>query len=43
MSAKKKADKNRWRNKTLSFQMPPEIRTKLDSFVRISGLQKRSI
>ncbi len=41
MSAKKKDDKNRWRNKTVAFRMSPEEAEKLDRFVRISGLQKQ--
>lgn len=41
MSAKKKDDKNRWRNKTVAFRMSPEEAKKLDSYVRISGLQKQ--
>lgn len=38
MSAKKKDNKNRWRNKTVTFRMSPEEAKKLDSYVRISGL-----
>ncbi|PNH19150.1 hypothetical protein B6K86_06250 [Lachnospiraceae bacterium] len=41
MSAKKKDNKNRWRNKTVTFRMSPEEAKKLDSYVRISGLQKQ--
>ena len=41
MSAKKKDNKNRWRNKTVAFRMSPEEAKKLDSYVRISGLQKQ--
>lgn len=41
MSAKKKDDNNRWRNKTVAFRMSPEEAKKLDSYVRISGLQKQ--
>ena len=41
MSAKKKDNKNRWRNKTVAFRMTPEEAKKLDSYVRISGLQKQ--
>lgn len=41
MSAKKKDDKNRWRNKTVAFRTSPEEAEKLDSYVWISGLQKQ--
>jgi len=38
---KKKDDKNRWRNKTISFRVSPEEATKLDKLVELSGLTKQ--
>ena len=38
----RKLDKNnRWRNKTVSFRMSPEENELLDSYVRMSGLEKQ--
>lgn len=41
MSAKNKDNKNRWRNKYVGFRVSPEEAQKLDSYVRISGMQKQ--
>lgn len=41
MSEKNMDNKNRWRNKGVSFRMSPEESRLLDSFVKISGLSKQ--
>lgn len=41
MSAKNVDHKNRWRSKTVAFRMSPEEAEQLDTFVRISGLNKQ--
>lgn len=41
MSNKKYDNNNRWRNKTISFRMSEEENKLLDSYVRMSGLQKQ--
>ena len=41
MSEKNMDNKNRWRNKGVSFRMSPEESRSLDSFVKISGLSKQ--
>ncbi|MFI3166270.1 MAG: hypothetical protein R3Y45_08405 [Bacillota bacterium] len=41
MSEKIKDDKNRWRNKIVSFRVSPEESTQLDKYVYLSGLTKQ--
>lgn len=41
MSTKNRDNRNRWRNKTVSFRLSPEENTQLDTFVRLSGLTKQ--
>ena len=41
MSAKNRDEHNRWRNKTVAFQMSPEEAKLLDEFVKLSGLNKQ--
>ena len=41
MSAKNLDKKNRWRNKIVSFRMSPEEAQQLDTYVRLSGLNKQ--
>ena len=41
MSAKKKDEHNRWRNKTVAFRVSPEESVQIDTAVRLSGLTKQ--
>ena len=41
MSAKKKDDKNRWRNKIVAFRMSPEEARELDDRVKLSGFRTK--
>ena len=41
MSAKKRDEHNRWRNKTVAFRMSPEESNELDMRVKLSGLTKQ--
>lgn len=41
MSNRKSDQQNRWRNKTVSFRMSPEENELLNSYVRMSGLEKQ--
>ena len=41
MSAKLKDDKNRWRNKTVSFRASPEEAEELDRRVRLCGARTK--
>ena len=41
MSEKKRDNNNQWRNKTVAFRMSPEEAQRLDTMVRLSGLQKQ--
>ncbi|MBE6026664.1 MAG: hypothetical protein E7229_07115 [Clostridiales bacterium] len=41
MSNKNLDNRNRWRNKTVSFRMSPGEAATLDNFVKISGLSKQ--
>ncbi len=41
MSTKNLDKKNRWRNKIVSFRMSPEEAQQLDTYVRLSGLNKQ--
>ncbi|OUO16899.1 plasmid mobilization protein [Flavonifractor sp. An4] len=41
MSAKKRDNKNRWRNVTVAFRMSPEESEQLNTFVKLSGLTKQ--
>lgn len=41
MSAKNKDDKNRWRNKTVSFRVSPEEAQELDDRVKLSGFRTK--
>ena len=41
VSAKKRDNKNRWRNVTVAFRMSPEESEQLNTFVKLSGLTKQ--
>ena len=41
MSAKRKDDKNRWRNKTVAFRVSPEENDLINTQVALSGLSKQ--
>ena len=41
MSAKRKDDKNRWRNKTVAFRVSPEENDLINTRVALSGLSKQ--
>ena len=41
MTAKTMDNHNRWRSKTVAFQMSPEEANQLDAFVQMSGLPKQ--
>ena len=41
MSAKRKDDKNRWRNKTVAFRVSPEKNDLINTRVALSGLSKQ--
>jgi hypothetical protein len=41
MSVKARDNKNRWRNKTVSFRVSPEEDEQLETAVRLSGLAKQ--
>ena len=41
MSAKRKDDKNRWRNKTVAFRVSPEENDLINTQVVLSGLSKQ--
>ncbi len=41
MSKRKLDNYNRWRSKTVSFRMSPEENELLNSYVRMSGLEKQ--
>ena len=41
MSAKNLDTHNRWRNKTVAFQVSPEENEQIDAAVRLSGLTKQ--
>lgn len=41
MSLKKRDNKNRWRNKTVSFRVSPEENEQIETVVRLSGLTKQ--
>ena len=41
MSAKRKDDKNRWRNKTVAFRVSPEENDLINNQVALSGLSKQ--
>lgn len=41
MSEKNLDNRNRWRNKTVSFRVSPEEGQTIDEFVRLSGLSKQ--
>ena len=41
MLAKRKDDKNRWRNKTVAFRVSPEENDLINTQVALSGLSKQ--
>ena len=41
MSLKNRDNKNRWRNKTVSFRVSPEEAEQIETAVRLSGLTKQ--
>ena len=41
MSLKNRDNKNRWRNKTVAFQVSPEEDAQIETAVRLSGLTKQ--
>ena len=41
MSLKNRANKNRWRNKTVAFRVSPEEDAQIETAVRLSGLTKQ--
>ena len=41
MSAKRKDEKNRWRNKTVAFRVSPEENDLINTQVALSGLSKQ--
>lgn len=41
MSAKKKDDKNRWRNLTVAFRMSPEEKMELEKRIKLLGFQTK--
>ena len=41
MSLKNRDNKNRWRNKTVAFRVPPEEDAQIETAVRLSGLTKQ--
>lgn len=41
MSLKNRDEHNRWRNKTVAFRVSPEENTRIEHYVKLSGLTKQ--